>query len=220
MTRSMFHVEHWVGYLGRYDVVIVIAFCYHNYSINKYKENKMNRFKSIKKEVGKQFYAEYYQDLDKETVAPIRWKNILKLNKARREMLVTEFVICDMDISDKDKELYFKAKRVKKLKFKDKLKENLDFQRHIDKHAVDGKVAIVYGGVDCDHSRWDNRVAIVNANITSVIGWENDYMEYAEGAQWCDIEPMAYALSLKESSRDLAMEAFEDGHPHVIYGGV
>jgi len=41
MTHSMFHVEHWVGYLGRYDVVLVIAFCYHYYSFNKYKENIM-----------------------------------------------------------------------------------------------------------------------------------------------------------------------------------
>ena len=64
----------------------------------------------------------------------------------------------------------------------------------------------------------DNRVALIDANVTSVNGWENDYMEYAEGSQWWNIEPMDYALSLKRSSRDLAMEAFEDGHPHVIYG--
>tara|TARA_R110002020_G_scaffold215838_1_gene423126 strand:- start:98 stop:481 length:384 start_codon:yes stop_codon:yes gene_type:complete len=116
---------------------------------------------------------------------------------------------------------FLTRREIKKLKSRDSRTDKLENKRllkdKIDKLSVNGKVAIVYGGVDCDYSRWDNRVAFVNANVTSVNGWGNDYMEYAEGSQWYDIEPMDYALSLKETSRDLIMEAFENGHPHVIY---
>ena len=119
-------------------------------------------------------------------------------------------------LSTEDAQFYRSCKR--KNKGIDKLLSKVKFKKKIDDLNWRGKVAIVYGGVDCDHSRWDNRVALIDANVTSVNGWENDYMEYAEGSQWWSIESMDYALSLKRSSRDLVMEAFEDGHPHVIYG--
>ena len=157
----------------------------------------MNRLNSIKKKLG--------------AIRNCDVKNEFDSSKLNREF----HAVSNGILSREDFRFYLTCKR--KNKGTDKLQERLTFKNQIDNLNWRGKVAIVYGGVDCDHSTWDNRVALIDANVTSVNGWENDYMEYAEGSQWWNIEPMGYALSLKRSSRDLAMEAFEDGHPHVIY---
>lgn len=83
--------------------------------------------------------------------------------------------------------------------------------------AENGQVAIVYGGMDCDCSRWDNRVAIVTAATVIVERWIESYHEGAEGPQWTQIERPSEARKLEPSSRDLALEAFEDGHPQVVH---
>ena len=167
----------------------------------------MNRLKKIKKVLGK-------INTDDAKELPNRYPlGDLPINRKAATIIIAYL---NGLVSVEDAEFYLAYKN--KDEGIDKLLSKVKFKKKIEGHSVNGKVAIVYGGVDCDHSRWDNRVAIVNANVTSVNGWEKDYMEYAEGSQWFDIESMDYALSLKESSRDLAMEAFEDGHPHVIYG--
>ena len=82
--------------------------------------------------------------------------------------------------------------------------------------AQDGRVAIVYGGIDCDCSRWDNRVSLVPATHWAVARWVDSYMEGAEGPQWWHLSRPS-AAPRWSSSRDLALEAFEDGHPHIVY---
>ena len=161
----------------------------------------MNRLNSIKKKLGKIHHCDVVE--------------VFKGSK-RKDLDIQHHVHINGIVPIEDILFYKTCKR--KNKGIDKLQSKVKFKNQIEELSVDGKVAIVYGGVDCDHSRWDNRVALIDANVTSVNGWGNDYMECAEGRQWWSIESMDYALSLKESSRDLAMEAFEDGHPHVIYG--
>ena len=79
-----------------------------------------------------------------------------------------------------------------------------------------GKVAIVYGGMDCDCSRWDDEVAIVSANLVTYFAWSDSYDDGAEGPQWHRVCKPSEAPQ-KSSHRDLALEAFEDGHPHHVY---
>ena len=98
----------------------------------------------------------------------------------------------------------------------DPLHSKLLLKNRVDELAKNGKIAIVYGFMDCDCAVSDDNVDIVDANLMTLKKWELDFADSAEGRQWMSIEPMEYALSLKSSSRDLAMEAFEDGHPHHI----
>jgi len=86
----------------------------------------------------------------------------------------------------------------------------------IEENSEGGMVAIVYGGRDCDMSQWDNCVTVVPATVTHVEGWEKDYMENAEGNVWWHLERPSVANAIESSSRDLALEAFEDGHPHLV----
>jgi hypothetical protein len=80
-----------------------------------------------------------------------------------------------------------------------------------------GKVAIVYGGIDCDGGRWDNRVTQVPAIPVAVEWWYDRYEAQAEGPQWQRLEKPSVAADFVEDDRDLALEAFEDRHSHVLF---
>lgn len=98
----------------------------------------------------------------------------------------------------------------------DELQARLMLKAKVALCAEDGKVALVNWGMDCDCSRWDDRVSLVPANVMSVLKWEKDFYEWAEGPQGYRVTRPSMAPK-KSSSRDLAMEAFEDGHAHVVY---
>jgi hypothetical protein len=99
----------------------------------------------------------------------------------------------------------------------DYLAKRAEFAARIHQFAEDGFVAVVYGGMDCDCARWDDRVVILPAIPTVVVHWIDQYNEGAEGPQWTNLERPSIANELTPSSRDLALEAFEDGHPHSIH---
>jgi len=88
--------------------------------------------------------------------------------------------------------------------------------RQVKEFAESGKIAMVNSGMDCDCSRWENSVSIIRATVKSVDKWVNDFYANAEGPQSCRLERPSVARKLQHSSRDLALEAFEDGHPYSI----
>lgn len=98
----------------------------------------------------------------------------------------------------------------------DWLASRADLAARVATLAEEGEVAIVFGGMDCDCARWDDRVATVPALPVAVVQWIDRYHEGAEGPQWTRLERPSVARDLRSSSRDLALEAFEDGHPHVV----
>jgi hypothetical protein len=99
----------------------------------------------------------------------------------------------------------------------DFLARRADLKARIGQLQESGKVAIVYGGIDCDGGRWDNRVSEVPAIPVAVERWHDRYEAQAEGPQWQTLEKPSVAADLIEDDRDLALEAFEDGHAHVLF---
>ncbi|WP_262267278.1 MULTISPECIES: hypothetical protein [Microvirga] len=97
------------------------------------------------------------------------------------------------------------------------LARRADLKTRIGQLQESGKVAIVYGGIDCDGGRWDNRVSMVPAIPMAVERWYDRYEAQAEGPQWQTLEKPSVASDLVEDDRDLALEAFEDGHSHVLF---
>jgi hypothetical protein len=81
----------------------------------------------------------------------------------------------------------------------------------------EGQIAITHGGIDCDGGRWDNRVALVPATIVAVERWLDRYRAQAEGRQWQSLERPSVTATLMADERDLAAEAFEDGHAHILF---
>jgi hypothetical protein len=99
----------------------------------------------------------------------------------------------------------------------DFLARRADLKTRIGQLQERGKIAIVYSGIDCDGGRWDNRVSEVAAIPVAVERWYDRYEAQAEGPQWQTLEKPSVAADLVEDDRDLAMEAFEDGHSHVLW---
>jgi len=89
--------------------------------------------------------------------------------------------------------------------------------RNISDIAEDGKMAIVHGFIDCDGGRVDNLVAIVPACVMAWVKFRDDQQRWAEGPIWASIEKPSEAQGIEESHRDLALEAFENGHPHSLH---
>ena len=77
--------------------------------------------------------------------------------------------------------------------------------------------AVVWSGVDADCVSWGNRVDIVSSSYVQIEKMLNDVYEGSEGSIDFYYEKPSIAKKLTETSRDLAMEAFEEGHPHVVY---
>lgn len=100
--------------------------------------------------------------------------------------------------------------------FTDHLAKRACIARLIAERAENGTVAIVYGGRDCDCVQVDNLVRIIPANVME---WERFAAEQdrnAEGPWWAQIAQPSDVRDLVSTERDLALEAFENGHPYTI----
>lgn len=80
-----------------------------------------------------------------------------------------------------------------------------------------GEVAIVWSGMDCDCNNYTDQVSIINSDWKSIRDHVHETYKWADGPCGYYITKPSKAQELEYHSRDLAMEAFEDGHPHVVY---
>lgn len=82
--------------------------------------------------------------------------------------------------------------------------------------AEDGKIAVIESGRDCDGVAYSGCVTIVDANVEAVQAHIDHQVKWADGPVWFDLERPSAAAAIEYKSRDLTLEAFEDGHSHVI----
>lgn len=90
------------------------------------------------------------------------------------------------------------------------------FHESIKKNAENGKIALVFSGTDCDCVRYAGDVRIVEADWKKIDAYLEDYGHWADGPWGYHFEKPSVAEGVKYRSRDLALEAFEDGHPYSI----
>jgi hypothetical protein len=83
--------------------------------------------------------------------------------------------------------------------------------------SENGKVAVIWSGMDCDCVRYSNNVRMVDANWKAIEEHINSTYEWADGPAYYGFEKPSVARELEYESRDLALEAFEDGHPYSIH---
>ncbi len=95
--------------------------------------------------------------------------------------------------------------------------QRVAFLWQIDCWAEDGEIAVVTSGMDCDCSRWEDDVRLVPATVSAVDKWLDDFYAGAEGPQGHRLMRPSEAKLLRRTSRDLALEAFEDGHAHSVH---
>ena len=87
---------------------------------------------------------------------------------------------------------------------------------HIANYAENGKVAIVFSGIDCDGVHYNNHVSIIDASVEQYQDRITIEHQGADGPLWYRIEKPSIALTLQSDERDLVLEAVENGHPHTL----
>jgi hypothetical protein len=98
----------------------------------------------------------------------------------------------------------------------DWLAERAELKEIIEKSTVDGEVCIVEWGMDCDCVKYHYERNQPAPTVMEYVQREREMYEWADGP--CH---MAIGKPEKEPenwTRDLVMEAYEDGHPHHVYG--
>jgi hypothetical protein len=100
----------------------------------------------------------------------------------------------------------------------DPLENKIAQIRHMNACTENGQVAIMGRGMDCDGSAWDDRFyCLLPAIPTLIQRWLNEKYEQAEGPESYWLVKPSEVEDHEEQNRDLALEAFEDGHSHVLY---
>ena len=87
--------------------------------------------------------------------------------------------------------------------------------RRIAELQVGGQVAVWESGRDCDSVRYRGFKCLIPATVAEFDALYEHENQWADGpfSLWVE-SPL---LERQRCSRDLALEAFEDGHSHVIY---
>jgi hypothetical protein len=84
--------------------------------------------------------------------------------------------------------------------------------------AQGGKVAVIENGRDCDGVQYWGQRHLIDASIAAFTQLEDGIARYADGPFGLFVVPPSEAV--ERGSRDLTLEAFEDGHAHVLYAGL
>jgi hypothetical protein len=98
----------------------------------------------------------------------------------------------------------------------DRINERAALKRTIDKYAVNGMIGIVESGRDCDCVEYVHPRSAIPATIYHFKLLQARTVDGADGPFRLSITTPAEAEATESESRDLALEAFEDGHPHSI----
>lgn len=99
----------------------------------------------------------------------------------------------------------------------DGLQARVELGREIASKAYHGKVAMVESGMDCDCVRYSGIVRMIPASIIAWVHATDQAYYNAEGPISLYMVTPEEGRKIKYHSRDLAAEAYEDGHPGIIY---
>lgn len=89
-------------------------------------------------------------------------------------------------------------------------------KQHIDRCTVDGMIGIVESGRDCDCVEYVHPCQSIPATVYHYKKLERDKAQWADGPFSLSIVTPKQADETESESRDLALEAYENGHPHHI----
>jgi len=98
---------------------------------------------------------------------------------------------------------------------RDSLNGRLYLHRAIEKFQEGGKILVVESGMDCDGVRYWGRTHECDANWRAFDKLWNNLSKWADGP--FSLEIVRPSTVVEYGSRDLTLEAFENGHPHSIH---
>ena len=92
-----------------------------------------------------------------------------------------------------------------------------DYAAQLLPHVVDGKVGVVRTGMDCDCSAYSYASVALFTGVLTMWREQCEHESWLDGPESTTFCKPAEVPRTKGYSRDLALEAFEDGHPHSIH---
>ena len=98
----------------------------------------------------------------------------------------------------------------------DKLEQRAIIKIGLEKCTENNTVAIFEDGMDCDCVKYSRTYHKKSFSVMEYIRFKNETYESAEGPVSVGYgKPSKHPI--ESHSRDLAAEAYENGHPHVVY---
>ena len=98
----------------------------------------------------------------------------------------------------------------------DELKRRLALHRMVRKYASPhGKLLVTESGRDCDGVQYAGTPHIIDATVKAFDELHDHRAEWADGP--FTLTPVPWGTVLVYRSRDLGLEAYEDGHAHCIH---
>jgi hypothetical protein len=95
-----------------------------------------------------------------------------------------------------------------------------------DRHALslriaaaatpDGRLFVEESGMDCDCVRYSGRIREIEATVRAYCALDNHIGAWSDGPYRLRLVTQSEAERIQPQSRDLALEAFENGHRHYI----
>lgn len=96
--------------------------------------------------------------------------------------------------------------------------ENAGWRETLDRCWRDGKIGVVVSGMDCDCSAYSRQYTVAMPNsVQAIKRWFYDHCDALDGPETQRFVRPDQVDKTQNWSRDLALEAFEEGHPHVVY---
>jgi hypothetical protein len=78
-----------------------------------------------------------------------------------------------------------------------------------------GKILVVESGIDCDGVQYWGHGTLIDATIQAFDAHHDHVAKWADGTY--RLQVCRPSDEIDSGSRDLALEAFEDGHPYSLY---
>lgn len=99
----------------------------------------------------------------------------------------------------------------------DHLQLNQELAQRIACRAEGGQIAVIESGRDCDGVRYWGDVTLLPATLAHFNHHWTRRAKWADGPFHLEIARPSEAARTQSGSRDLTLEAFEDGHPHCLF---
>lgn len=99
-----------------------------------------------------------------------------------------------------------------------RINERARYRAWVDEAQENGKIGYVRSGMDCDCSQYHYSMILdAPTSMMEVQRDEDRRNEYLDGPEHRYFVRPSEIDPEDDFSRDLALEAFEDGHPHIVY---
>jgi hypothetical protein len=124
-----------------------------------------------------------------------------------------------MNISKKLRRKFSRAMRefIASRSYGSTVETNAAIRAALDANIEDGKIALYVDGRDCDGVQY-SRSYVMDAwkSVAAFKQWDEERINWLDGPESITLGKPSEFVPINES-RDLVAEAFENGHPHVIY---